>query len=486
MDVILWNAGPSVSQYTVYRTLGAYKIAKATRDAGYTAQVIDHLGHLTEEELYTATKKFITPTTEVLGISTTFLTVKGLLPDYVVNVINRITREYPKIKLVFGGYQAVMPPNKDNIEKRVYACILEYGEDTFVELLKFYKGHGEQPPFELDFKPWGHFRFYKTAREPKFNIETDNHLFTDSDCIMPGETIPIEISRGCIFKCKFCNHLMLGRGKLDYLRSMELIKNELLHNYEKWGITNYYVICDTFNDTEYKMKEWHKMVTSLPFKINYTAYLRADLLDRYEDVPYMLTESGLLTAFHGIESLGEKGSTVIGKGWSGKKARDYIPKLYHDIWDNKVYQTLSFIIGLPGDNRESINSTMDWFEQNDLHHMALHNLGMNQHQGGRNLSEFERNAESYGYTFPFPKRPWAWANDQWNHDDVESFLKELAPRQGEIAARFGSWYTLMIMQYGFDKTLFEKKLSKTSFKTDQLIEIGKNYIQSYIRKLQEL
>jgi glycosyltransferase involved in cell wall biosynthesis len=94
------------------------------------------------------------------------------------------------------------------------------------------------------------------------------------------------------------------------------------------------------------MKEWHKMVTSLPFKINYTAYLRADLLDRYEDVPYMLAESGLLTAFHGIESLGEKASTVIGKGWSGKKARDYIPKLYHDIWDNKVYQTLSFIIGL--------------------------------------------------------------------------------------------------------------------------------------------
>ena len=139
MDVILWNAGPSVYRYTIYRTLGAYKIAKATRDAGYTAQVIDYITHLTEEELYAITVKFITPTTSVLGISTTFLTEKGLLPDYVVDVINRIVREYPNIKLVFGGYQASSPPNKDNIEKRVYACILEYGEDTFVELLKFYK-----------------------------------------------------------------------------------------------------------------------------------------------------------------------------------------------------------------------------------------------------------------------------------------------------------------------------------------------------------
>ena len=89
MDVILWNAGPSVNEYMVHRTLGAYKIAKATRDAGYTAQVIDHLLHLTEEELYTLTVKFITPTTDILGISTTFLTVKGLLPDYVINVKHR-------------------------------------------------------------------------------------------------------------------------------------------------------------------------------------------------------------------------------------------------------------------------------------------------------------------------------------------------------------------------------------------------------------
>jgi len=276
---------------------------------------------------------------------------------------------------------------------------------------------------------------------------------------------------------------MLGRGKLDYLRSMELIKNELLHNYEKWGITNYYVICDTFNDTEYKMKEWHKMVTSLPFKINYTAYLRADLLDRYEDVPYMLAESGLLAAFHGIETLGEKGSTVIGKAWSGKKARDYIPRLYHDIWGNKIYQTLSFIVGLPGDNKESINSTLDWFEQNDLHHMALHTLGMNQNGESKNLSEFERNATNYGYTFPYQKRPWAWVNDQWNYYDVEILLEELTPRREAIIARFGSWYTLMLMQYGFDKTLFEKKLSKISFSTSQLVETGKNHIQSYIKKL---
>jgi hypothetical protein len=69
---------------------------------------------------------------------------------------------------------------------------------------------------------------------------------------------------------------------------------------------------------------------------------------------------------------------------------------------------------------------------------------------------------------------------------VEIFLKELGPRQGAITARFGSWYTLMLMQYGFDKKLFEKKLSKTSFNTNQLIETGKNHIQSYIKKLQEL
>ena len=275
---------------------------------------------------------------------------------------------------------------------------------------------------------------------------------------------------------------MLGRGKLDYLRSMDCIKQELIHNYEKWKITNYYVICDTFNDTEYKMQEWYKMVMTLPFKIQYTAYLRADLLDRYPDVPYLLKDSGLVSCYHGIESLGP-GAQVVGKGWSGKKAKDYIPKLYHDIWGGEVLQTLSFIVGLPGDTRETFIETLDWFEHNDLHHIAIHNLGINNNKFNKHLSEFDLNAESYGYTFPWPERPWMWKNDYWDFNQVDEFIKEQYPRINKISSWYGSWIVLMLMQHGFDKSFFKKEISRTVFTLAQLNYSAKGQIQSYIKKL---
>jgi hypothetical protein len=486
MDVVFWNAGPTNTPYTIFRTLGPYKISHATRNAGYTSQVIDYINLMSEEELYNCTIKFVNKETAILGISTTFL-MSGTheLPEHALNVLNRLTDQFPFLHVVFGGYQARDPTLK-NVIKAKYSIILEYGEDTFVELLNSYKGKGMLPPFTLISRKWGSIKVFKTPIMQKFNIEEDNHLFTDQDCILPNETLPIEISRGCIFKCKFCNHLMLGRGKLDYLRSMECVKQELLHNYEKWNITNYYIICDTFNDTEYKMQEWHKMVTSLPFKIQYTAYLRADLLDRYPDVPHLLKESGLIAGFHGIETLSQHGSTVIGKGWSGKKAKEYIPKLYHDIWGGEVFQTLSFIVGLPGDTRETFVDTLDWFEQNDLHHMAIHNLGINNNKFNKHLSEFDLNAESYGYTFPDPERPWVWKRMEWDHDQVEEFINEQQPRIGKITARYGSWITLMLMQYGFDKSLFKKEASRTAFTLPQLNNLAKAQIQKYIKKILEL
>lgn len=486
MDVVLWNAGPKINSHTIYRTLGAYKIANVTRNAGYTAQVIDHVNLITEQQLYDCTKKFIDNDTSILGIASTFLMAgTHQLPDEVLRVLNRITDEFPNLKVVFGGYQARDATIQNNIKAK-YSIILEYGEDTFLEVLNSYKGKGLLPPFTLISKRWGDVKVFKTPRVQKFNIENDRHLFTDNDCILPNETLPIEISRGCIFKCKFCNHLMLGRGKLDYLRSMECIKNELIHNYEKWNITNYYIICDTFNDTEYKMQEWHKMVTSLPFKIKYTAYLRADLLDRYPDVPYLLKETGLFTAFHGIETLGVKGSTVIGKGWSGKSAKEYIPKLYHDIWNKEIHQTLSFIVGLPGDTRETFIDNLNWFEQNDLHHMAIHPLGINNNASNKHLSEFDRNADKYGYTFPWPNQPWRWQNEYWDHDEAVEFINSITPRVSKATAKFGSWQTMQLLQFGVDHNLFEKTRSKTAFTTEQLTTYANKFLQDYLNKLLSL
>lgn len=481
MDVVIWNSG---SKDTVFRTLGAYKIAHASRKAGYTAQVIDFINMMTEDELYRCTVKFITSETLALGISTTFLMNRNTaLPAAVVNVLNMIADEFPDLQIVFGGAQA-RDTLKDINLKAKFSVVVEYGEDVFVELLENYRYKKSLPQFQLAFRGSKAIRIFKNATTARYNIETDDHLFTQQDYIMQNETLPIEISRGCIFKCKFCNHFLLGRGKLDYLRSMECIKQELVHNYENWQVTNYYVICDTFNDTEYKMQQWHKMVMSLPFKIRYTAYLRADLLDRYKDVPHMLKESGLLASYHGIESLGVEASRIVGKAWSGKRARDYIPHLYYDIWGKQVLPTLSFIAGLPGDTRESITDTVRWFESNDLHRLTLQRLGLNHNMKNKHVSEFELNSEKYGYSFPWPDTSYRWKTDYWDFLEATEFVKSLQPDIARISARHASWDSMTLLQFGFTEDQLVKEISQSEiFDEAHTKEFTTAWVKKYINRV---
>ena len=493
MDVILLNSGPDEAKaFSPYRTLGAYKIAHYTRSAGYDTQVIDHLMFLSEEQLRACLLKFVTNKTLAIGVSTTFMRDPTLpfnepsLPAHVITVLNEVSTQFPNVKLIFGGYGTflITGTRRLNFIKNPYAVIQKYGEDIFVDVLNHLSKQGPEPAWTLaPVVPGSPYkktiRQYTSPLTERFNIETDAFKFTEHDAIMPNETLPIEISRGCIFKCKFCNHLLLGRGKLDYLRDFELVRQEMIHNYEKWGTTNYFVICDTFNDTEYKMQEWHKMVTSLPFKINWTSYLRADLLHRFPDVPYMLAETGLFSCFHGIETFGEHASQVIGKGWSGKSAQEFLPKLYHDIWKKQVFQTLSFIVGLPGDTAESIIDTAEWFNSNDMYNITWHTLGLSA-SNFKNASEFERNAKSYGYTFTTRT---TWKNELWTSETANQFVTSNLPMLTDpFNARHGSWKIMQLRQMGYERDAFLKENNKLWNLKDQYIR-GQAFIDQYVNKL---
>jgi hypothetical protein len=492
MDVVLLNTGPRLenNSFTIYRTLGPYKLANTLRNSGFSVQVIDHLRWLPAYSLVRLLEKFVTNNTLCLGISSTFLVDDVALPAHLYTAIKIITDKHPYLKIVVGGPFARSVGANLKLP-RITAIFEEYSEDTFLEYIQSLqtKNMTTAPPFTLT--QWGEHQpvlSYKKPRNQRFNIEHDAFQFHNDDCIMPNETLPLEISRGCIFKCKFCNHLMLGRGKLDYLRDFELVKNELIQNYSRWGTTNYYIICDTFNDTEFKMKAWHEMISSLPFKIKYTAYLRADLLDKFPDVPYMLQETGLLAGFHGIESLGESASMTIGKGWSGKRARDYIPELYHNIWKQQVKQTISMIVGLPGDTRESLLNSAEWFRNNNLYNISWHPLGIRKGSPGRNLSEFERDAEKYGYEFvesgSIRNGGYYWKTDYWTEYEAEDFAKTvLRPHSNLTNARHGSWTILQLMQYGVTEEWFEKEKSHHIVKEFQLHQQAVEWISNYVEKL---
>jgi hypothetical protein len=474
MDAIFWNSLNGGNDL-ISRYVGPYKINHWIKKHGYTGQVIDFVNYLTEEELYLSTKKFITSDTLVIGVSATFITYNtegvtngfthrwkngfySAFPENVFNALKKIKTEYPNIKFVLGGYSSEHMYGGGLFDATIMSYT-EASEDIFLEYLDFLK-KGTEPPFSKLIMSYAHVApgipvksriYYYQARNKVYNIEHDDFRFSKQDAVLFGETLPLDISRGCIFACRFCQYPHLGKGKLDYTRGMEYIKDELISNYELFGTTRYMILDDTFNDTVTKMESFLAMTNSLPFKIEYAAYIRADLIDRFPDTAYMLKESGLWGAFHGLESLHPYASNLVGKAWSGKKAKDFIPKLYHHMWEGKIPQLLSFISGLPKETPEDIMNTLKWHKENNLYSIVVGPLGLN-NPNKRNRytirSEFEKNADKYGFKF----NENGWENETWTAKSSRAFLGPIFKYLNDNNLRRASPWLVGNLQFlGYDK-----------------------------------
>jgi radical SAM superfamily enzyme YgiQ (UPF0313 family) len=230
--------------------------------------------------------------------------------------------------------------------------------------------------------------------------------------ILPNEGLPIELARGCIFKCKFCSYPLLGKKKGTYLRDPEEIRDELIKIYEAHGTTSYYFVDDTFNDDNDKIEALHKVFTSLPFQPKFSAYLRIDLINRYPHQADLLSEMGLIGNYFGLETMHPDSAKAIGKGLSPNKVKDRLYWL-QDKWKNKVNMAAGFILGLPYDNIQYFDELINWCMEKDnpIQNIAFYPLYMYPHLK-KNLkeyaSEFSLNPEIYGYEFDHPTTPNFW------------------------------------------------------------------------------
>jgi hypothetical protein len=238
---------------------------------------------------------------------------------------------------------------------------------------------------------------------------------------------------------------------------------------------------DTFNDSEYKIDGFLELTRSLPFKIEYAAYIRADLVHRFEGMAEKLAETGLRGAFFGIESLHPTASKIVGKGWSGKSAREFVPELVHNIWKNKITAHCGLIVGLPGETADDLQGSLRWANDNMINVIFFGLQVTNNLHERSYISEFERNADTYGFKFDSNNK---WYNDTWKRDSVLAYAAKLNPQRKRL--NFAGFNHIALHTLGYTNEEIMSQHQDRINNSDEFRKRKQEFINSYLATIDSI
>jgi hypothetical protein len=399
----------------IQRSLGPYRITSELKKHGYNAIVIDYTQYMTTEEIINAISKVLTPETLWIGYSSTFFYLMrngsnniindNLTKMYQTNSYDRISeiwnyvRTNSNAKIVFGGAYALLA----HADPQVDYYIAGYGDVSSLALTNYLAGKTTELVSSEIVIEGKTSILIDSGKYPEPQMDQLQTFWHDDNVnLIPGEAVPLEFARGCIFKCKFCSYPLLGKKKGTYIRDMEEVRDEVVKLWETRGTDTYYITDDTFNDDNDKMEAFHKLFTSLPFKPKFTCFLRLDLIDRFPHQADLLLEAGLVGNFFGIESFNHKSARAIGKGLHPDRVKERL-KWVRNKWQGKVNTGVGLIIGLPYDDDKYFQELWDYIHSDEypVQHTSFNALHITDKSKGVNLygSEFAMNPEIYGYKF---------------------------------------------------------------------------------------
>ena len=384
------------------RAIGAYKCADVLRQSGYECLVVDHVSGFTQSEVEAVLHRAITPRTLFVGISSTFLN-NGVvanklfslhLPNTVTAPVNStalIKKISPNCKIVFGGTRA----GDDISNTEVDYVVTGYAEAAILNLANHLKYN---LPLENRYRNIHGVTIVTNNENIGYDFVNNTFSWTKDD-VANIKVLPIEISRGCIFKCKFCSYPLNGKKNLDFIRTADNMYQELQDSYDRFGVTDYILLDDTFNDNEPKLDTMLAVVKRLSFRPKFWAYTRLDLIARKPELIDKLYDIGLRSLYFGIETLNKKSGLIVGKGYDRTKQINMIAAI-RKKYGNEVLMHGSFIVGLPDESIKSVNTTFRTLMDNTipLHSFTFGPLGIVPPAHRHFPSEFEKNYTNYGYT----------------------------------------------------------------------------------------
>lgn len=243
---------------------------------------------------------------------------------------------------------------------RVDVVVVGEGEHAFMEIVEgqnlkdirgiCYQGteNGPRTPApDLDYIPL-----------PNLGL-VDIKKYTGADPQIAYPTMFIMGSRGCPFRCTFCNKSIWRRTVK--LRKPDLIVDEVEWLYNKYGIREIYFQDDTFNldrqwaEQIFQLLIDRKLTKKVCFKTSFRA--NEELVD--EEFLRMARSAGFWQIFYGVENGNQEMLDSMGKGLTTHE----IKRAFELTHSAGIVTKAAFMMGMPGESTQTVDDTIKLWKE---------------------------------------------------------------------------------------------------------------------------
>lgn len=359
--------------------LGLGYIVALLLKEGHKVEVLDiNANRFSKEEVEDRIKSADFDAAGISGIITTYRYVKWLAQI--------LKKHHPGKPVIVGGSVGSSIP-RIMLEKNPVdiVCIGE-GEETSVDLIRTLEKKGDlakvkgiwykdglgairqtekRPPIgDLDKIPlpaWDSFPIDIYLRNP-VGAPNRNKWIDGSAQASAPLSMNLFATRGCPYQCIYCYHDFMG---LKYRhRSPENIINEIRALYEKYKVRYFHFIDDEFvmkKEFVYEFcRQIKELMEDIGEKITWGCAGRANLMTK--DLIAAMADAGCVLIGYGIESGSQKMLDYIKKGVKVSQAKEAIRLTRRYLG----WADCSFMIGYPGESKETIQETIDFCRDTDL------------------------------------------------------------------------------------------------------------------------
>lgn len=334
-----------------------------TYNLGHNVKIV-HMGadRVTPEDLKNIILEF---KPDIAGITLNTFQTKN------TKEITKNIKEIDKnILIIIGG------PHPSGMGKKIFndfpyidVAIFGEGEHTFLEIIE---GKDISKIKGLAYRDKENRIQINEPRPPAMNLDYiplpnldlvgfNQDKFGGVEPVIALPAMYIMASRGCPFQCIYCNKSIWGHT--TRFRKPQLIIREIKWLQEKYGVKEIHFQDDTFNLN----RKWAEEVLNLIIEnglnkdIAYKTPFRAnkELVDK--EFLELVKRAGFRYVFYGVESGNQEMLNGMKKNLKISEIKRAF-KLTHQVG---IKPTAAFIIGLPGENKKTIEDTFLLWEEID-------------------------------------------------------------------------------------------------------------------------